>query len=600
MAVLETGGVLMLLAELGFLDVFLGGGFRVELLGSATMTFIYSFSDVPEWGALLANIRAYWQSYPWMAWYPGVAFFVAILAFNLWGEGLRRFLEETRINVARLLNRYTVLGITVLALVLVVVLRGAAPMELYRPVAQQFDTQRAREDVRTLTSPVLQGREQGLPGAKLAADEIARRMEEIGLFPAGEHDTYMQTLKRPVLHLTETPRLEVLDEQGQTAQALVYRQDFAESTSSNASTGEGRGPVIGLAFGPDSGVQSGDPFKLGGLDLHGRVVVTRLPAAQYIASMGAAGMLFVSDDPNAIAKRQLYRGNDPIGYLLPVAPSLIISPEVADRLLATAGSSLAELDRMRDGLGAGQAAATGTGATVCVRVVNQVGKNPGDLAYNVIGFIPGSGANVRTDAGESLDHQVILVTANYDGLGTAPDGTLFPGANDNASGVAAMLEMARVLKASPYAPKKTVVFAAWSGGERGVGFSPTNIMNAKIGFAQLRVEAIIELSGLGAGTGQGLALRDGTSFRLVQLFHDAGARLGVPVTTRGRDPHFGMFIQPGFGGREALSAYVSWDGSDATAHTPGDAVETLDEDKLRQSGQTVLLVLSLLSREEKS
>jgi hypothetical protein len=42
---------------------------------------------------------------------------------------------------------------------------------------------------------------------------------------------------------------------------------------------------------------------------------------------------------------------------------------------------------------------------------------------------------------------------------------------------------------------------------------------------------------------------------------------------------------------------VSWDGSDATAHTPQDTLETIDLEKLRKSGQTTLLALMVLSRE---
>ncbi len=61
------------------------------------------FSDIPEWGALLANIRDWWRSYPWMAWYPGLAFFLAIMTFNLFAEGLRRFLEDSRVNLSRYL-----------------------------------------------------------------------------------------------------------------------------------------------------------------------------------------------------------------------------------------------------------------------------------------------------------------------------------------------------------------------------------------------------------------------------------------------------------------------------------------------------------------
>jgi len=53
----------------------------------------------------------------------------------------------------------------------------------------------------------------------------------------------------------------------------------------------------------------------------------------------------------------------------------------------------------------------------------------------------------------------------------------------------------------------------------------------------------------------------------------------------------------GFGGRSALSLYLSWDGSDRTAHTAGDTVETIDPEKLRKLGQTAVLALTVVSRE---
>ena len=110
----------MLLAELGFLNIFLGGGFKAEIGEVGKMVpVIYYFSDVPEWGALLANIRDWWRSYPWMAWYPGLFFAAAILAFNLWSEGLRHLLDQVGFGLNRLFNRYTLAfgGILVFALV---------------------------------------------------------------------------------------------------------------------------------------------------------------------------------------------------------------------------------------------------------------------------------------------------------------------------------------------------------------------------------------------------------------------------------------------------------------------------------------------------
>ncbi len=66
----------------------------------------------------------------------------------------------------------------------------------------------------------------------------------------------------------------------------------------------------------------------------------------------------------------------------------------------------------------------------------------------------------------ALRGQAILIGAHMDHLGM-PAGVLHPGADDNASGVAAVLELARVLAASPVRPKRTLLFAFWTGEEEG-------------------------------------------------------------------------------------------------------------------------------------
>jgi len=594
LVVMEMGAVLMLLAELGFLNIFLGGGFKVMIGEMGRMVpIIYFFSDVPEWGALLANIRNWWRSYPWMAWYPGLAFFLAILAFNLAGEGLRRWLEEARVNVGRLFNRYTLSAAAVLVLGLFWVLRSTAPLEMYSAQAEQFQAQKALADIQELASPQFQGRETGRPGCQEAAAYIARRMEEVGLSPGGENNTYFQSFKCPRFHLTEVPRLEIVG-----GESFIYRQDFVEYVGQAVTAGNSEATVIGVVFGPDPGTPTGDPYGLGKLGLYDKVIIVRQDAPLgRINIASTAGMLVITDDPATLQRKYVFPRDSRLYERRPSAPLLYISQEVAEKLLATAGSSLAELNDLAKGLEPGQVALTAAGATVHLSVAGLPDNDPNEMCYNVIGFIPGTGALTGPTKGQGLDTQVIMVSAYYDGLGLGPEGTLYPGANDNASGVAMMLEMARVLKQSPYQPKKTVVFAAWAEGERGESLSLTNVMNAKPGFGLLTVEAVIELSGVGAGDGQGIALGQGSSFRLTQLYKDAADRLGVATTTRGRGPHFDLPVRTPFGGRSAMTAYVSWDGADRLAHTAGDTVETISVDKLRQVGQTTLLVLTVLSRE---
>ena len=598
LASLEMGGILMLLAELGFLNIFLGGGFKLQIAEAGRMVPVIAYySDVPEWGALLANIRGWWRAYPWLAWYPGIFFFAAILAFNLLGEGLRRWLDQSRVNISRLFSRYSLAGIAVLVLGLVWVLRGASPLGAYSDQARQFDVQHALEDLQVLASPEFQGRETGTAGAQLAAEYIAGQMMEIGLQPAGKKDTYIQTFACPWLHLTEVPRLELLDDRGDVAETLRYRQDFAEYIGPMRSDGEGEGAVVGLVIGPDPGT-SEVSYRLAGLDLDDKIVLVHEEEMERINPSTVAGVLVFSDDPYAVDRKYVFPKPSTWTYGRGRAPALVISQELAERLLATAGSSLAALEDARRDLGPGEIGTTDAGTTLRLDVVATQTDDPlSEECYSVIGFIPGIGSHMESGEGGGLDSQVIMVHAYYDGLGVGPDGTFYAGANDNASGVATMLEMARVLSQGDYEPKKTVVFVAWTGGERGETLSVRDAMNAKLGFSSLTVEVVIELSGVGAGSGKGIALGDGSSHRLVQLYQDAASRMGVSTTTRGRGPHFGAYVRPESRSESALPIYVSWDGSDQTAHTAWDTFEAIDPEKLDRVGQTTLLVLTVLSRE---
>ena len=80
------------------------------------------------------------------------------------------------------------------------------------------------------------------------------------------------------------------------------------------------------------------------------------------------------------------------------------------------------------------------------------------LSRNVIGMIPGSDPALRDEA--------VVIGAHVDHLGRVR-GVVHPGADDNASGTAALLEIAKAFAAAGRAPKRTVVFAFWTGEEEG-------------------------------------------------------------------------------------------------------------------------------------
>ncbi len=67
-----------------------------------------------------------------------------------------------------------------------------------------------------------------------------------------------------------------------------------------------------------------------------------------------------------------------------------------------------------------------------------------------------------------LKNEYVIIGAHMDHLGISPTGEVYNGANDNASGTAVVMEIARIMKAENIKPKRTIVFALWAGEEQGL------------------------------------------------------------------------------------------------------------------------------------
>ena len=152
----------------------------------------------------------------------------------------------------------------------------------------------------------------------------------------------------------------------------------------------------------------------------------------------------------------------------------VISARNAEHLADQAGLR-ARVEVLSDSLCTGRATGT-VGSTRAIAYIGQAFKNDGLLpaegsfyrgfrtntgrtGHNVVGFLPGSGA------------KYVVVTAHFDHLGTLA-GTLYPGADSNASGVAALLTMARMFKHLQDLGKTyshTLVFVALDAKEQSLG-----------------------------------------------------------------------------------------------------------------------------------
>lgn len=160
---LEMGAVLLLMAELGFLGVFIGGT-------SAYISDVFATGpaeqllEMPEWGAIIAKGVPYLRSYPHLVLGPAMAFLIAIMGLNALGEGLRRLLESTTVSTAILLKKRMVLIIAVFAVVTTIIVDYTGPKASYAQVADAFNARRAYEHVVTLSET------EGIASAEYIAD----------------------------------------------------------------------------------------------------------------------------------------------------------------------------------------------------------------------------------------------------------------------------------------------------------------------------------------------------------------------------------------------------------------------------------------------
>jgi len=596
LAALEMGAVLMLLGELGFISIFIGGGTFVQLQAFADL---YHYSDVPEWGALLSDIRYQVRSYPWTALYPMLAFFVAIASFNLLGEGLRRAVEQGRLLGARLVNRYTVVGALVVVAVISWIQANTGAAAFYRQEARVFDGQRALQQAEALADPALQGRALGTGGMEQTAEEIAATFEDLGLQPAGEDNGYFQVRQHSYERLLDRPTL-TLDDGGKTP---VYREDFAPYARRNLTMGDAQAPVEVILLGRPAQAAIGRIRypQLDRMDVEDAVLLVLSPfAAGQVTYVPKQGLLVVADQETVQRTVTLGGLSAPsISSRDPTAPALAITEAIADRLLAPAGLTTDGLREQEEQLAVEEVRRIPLGVQVGMHLNGEAQTRP---VRHVLGLWPGrSGYDYCADC---LGQELVVVAAQYDSPPPDPAGATNPAANDNASGVAVMLEALRALQETEFQPLRSLLFVAYSGeGLDGGEWTGTpnvdRLLQAKTGFSNFEVEAIIDLRAVGAGSGERLTVAGSGSQRVAELLEEAAGQVNAPVRRADDALDVGVIYEAGSRAAEPPPGplvRLSWEGWEASA-LPPDTPAQLSPAKLENAGETLTLTLMLLGRE---
>ncbi len=373
-----------------------------------------------------------------------------------------------------------------LSLALIVALTFSVALS-QQPSSTAPSVDRLRQVIAYLASDALEGRRTGTPGANDAAHYIAGEFNRFGLRPglqiARPARTRGETQSRYLQPFPYVATVELGNgnlffvnpgRADDTAQFKVGDDWLPLGFSSNGSI---KAAEVGFAgYGISSAELKYDDYAVS--NVKGRVAIVFAgtpdgdnPHGQFaqageirfkVAAARAAGaqaLLIIASEEKLKDDRLSRLAYDNTGEA--GIPVMVISRQLAGKLL---GSQLAGFEQAADArkaTGESRLPVRGLKLDFATNVVRR--ETP---SFNVIGVLPGSDPKLKGEA--------IIIGAHYDHLGFGGEGSgslsarsgIHHGADDNASGVAGLIELARML--SSLKLKRTVVFIAFSGEEEGL------------------------------------------------------------------------------------------------------------------------------------
>jgi hypothetical protein len=415
--------------------------------------------------------------------------------------------------------------------------------------------------IQFLADDKLEGRDTGSEGYRKAVEYVAGEFERFGLKPAGT-DGYLQNVKFETRKLVESESSLALVRDGK-AELLKLPGDANLSARAELAPSLEAGMVF---VGTGLHIPEAKYDDLAGLDLHGKIAVyvngggpkdipgnlkshyssgvERWNAFREAGAIGIATIAGIGPGPNGGGGG----GGRPGGPRPPAPPtisladpelqesagmkiSLTITREGAEKFLAGSGHTVEELRKLAD---ANQPLPRfPLVGTVRANAVIQRGELS---APNVAGLLPGSDP--------ALKNEYVVMSAHLDhlGVGRPVNGdAIYNGAMDDASGIASILEIARILKDSGAKPRRSLIFLAVTGEEKGeLGsryFAARPTVPAKQIVADINLDMFMPLHALKVIEVQGLG-----ESSLGETIRAAAAEFGVGVQAD-KEPEQNRFIR---------------------------------------------------------
>jgi hypothetical protein len=350
---------------------------------------------------------------------------------------------------------------------------------------EQIKERNLKADVNFLASEEMAGRKTTSHEARIASNYIASEFLRFGIKPLGDDGSYFQRYDL-TLAAQDDANVSFTIRSGAQEKSYQLNHDFdltwiTQTTNPTTATG----PVVFLGYGikaPEYGYDD-----LANVDLRGKIVIilTHEPQESDLSSRfkgrwhtyhaydqykyedirraGAAGILEVIEKkqhrPPAISSAPRQDWFPDAIYSLPGywdLPVFEITQEVADELLHSSGKTVEDLRKEIDSqFKPASFALPDVSATLKKSYTNRKVVQ----ARNVVGLLEGSDPKLKDE--------YVLVSAHYDHLGVVGGRTQF-GADDNSSGVAALLEIARAFAESPAKPRRSILFVSFDSEEAGL------------------------------------------------------------------------------------------------------------------------------------
>ena len=342
-----------------------------------------------------------------------------------------------------------------------------------------------RGHVRFLGSDLLEGRAPASRGDVLAQQYIQAQMEGLGLEPGAPGGGWIQ--KVPLVGITgKIPEKITVERAGRTIDFKTMDDYVAFSGTQKAESKIDKAEIVFVGYGIVAPEFQWDDYK--DVDVKGKILLmmnndpeddpnlfagkTRLWYGRWdykymiAARKGAVGAFIIHTQPSAGYPWQVVRTSwSGEHFELPYAgePRVEIKgwfTEDASKKIASLGGQ--DLDRLRQAAQKRDFRPVPLGVDISMRIENSVQSKD---SANVVGKLPGSDPKLATEA--------VVYTAHHDHLGMKMDAkpgedAIYNGALDNASGVGAMLAIAKAFKQLPKAPRRSIYFASVTAEEQGL------------------------------------------------------------------------------------------------------------------------------------